>query len=62
MCYFIFFFSNEWVIENTVSIEILGPKIGSDGDTTVLLATKHPGASGPSMKDAPSREIKQGKW
>lgn len=57
-----FLFSNEWVIENTVSIEILGPKFGSDGDTTVLLATKHPCASGPSMKDASSREFKQGKW
>lgn len=59
---FSFLFSNEWVIENTVSIEILGPKFGSNGDTTVLLATKHPSNPGPSMKDAPSREFKQGKW
>lgn len=51
MLFFLFFFSSEWIAENTVSIKILGPKLGSNGDIHEFLAIKHPGVPGLSMRE-----------
>jgi len=51
MCYLFSLFSTEWIVENTVSIKILGPEFGSNRDTNLLLAIKHPGVPGPRMRE-----------